>query len=80
MSIGDMISANVRCTLCGSKGVGSCDCWVKCEGCGCYYESCKICTRCDLARANELPRAIAVGRLPASIVTKKRQKAKRGKR
>jgi hypothetical protein len=33
-----MVDAAVRCTLCGARGLRSCDCWAKCQ-CGWLYES-----------------------------------------
>lgn len=37
MSIINSIDSNVRCTKCGTKGVGNCDCWTRCN-CGWSYE------------------------------------------
>ena len=31
--LGALIDAQVSCTKCGSKGVSTCDCWVRCA-CG----------------------------------------------
>lgn len=55
MSIGDMIKAVVKCTLCGAP-YGACDCWCKCPKCGWSYEKGKKCRHCS---GDGLPRAKA---------------------
>lgn len=35
-------NSNLSCTICGSKGVGTCDCWTKCS-CGWLYEKGTAC-------------------------------------
>jgi hypothetical protein len=32
-----MVDSVMSCTLCGAKGVGTCDCWVTCS-CGWHFE------------------------------------------
>lgn len=32
-----MVDAVMRCTKCGTQGMGNCDCWTECE-CGWRYE------------------------------------------
>lgn len=61
MSIRDMITASVRCTLCGAKGVGTCDCWATCPRCGCMYERGKDCDRCAAEASGKphTPRVVA---------------------
>ena len=63
MSLKDLINASVRCALCGSKGVGTCNCWTKCATCGCYYERGTSCGRCHPS-----------GRLVVAKPAKKRRK------
>jgi len=42
MAINRMIDSNVRCSICGTKGVGNCDCWEDCS-CGWVHEKGKPC-------------------------------------
>lgn len=37
-----MIDAVMSCVICGTKGMGNCDCWVECE-CGRSYEKDGLC-------------------------------------
>jgi hypothetical protein len=44
MGLNAWIDSTVKCTACGSAGVGNCDCWQKCKH-GYRHESkCTVCT------------------------------------
>lgn len=49
MSLGDLIAKSVRCTKCGTQGVGNCDCWVRCS-CGWFVEPGKFCPNPETKR------------------------------
>lgn len=61
MSINRLIDQNVKCTLCGTKGVGNCDCWVRCKKCRCFYEKNTKCRRRE--NPNEPMGVIATGKM-----------------
>ena len=42
MSINDAIDACVKCAVCGTRGVGKCDCWQNCV-CGLTVRKGKLC-------------------------------------
>lgn len=44
MGINELINANVQCGICGAKGYVTCDCWVKCAGCGWLFERGRACS------------------------------------
>ena len=76
MSIGDLIHASVRCVKCGAKGVGTCDCWVKCP-CGWTKGRDEPCGNPIHGGA---PRPSVVthgGSLPPELATKAKRKAKK---
>lgn len=55
------INTNVKCTICGTKGVGNCDCWSKCRKCGWSYETGETCGHCE--NPDEPPTIAASGTL-----------------
>lgn len=46
MGLDSLINASVCCTVCGSRGVGTCSCWSKCKDCGWNFRTGEQCRNC----------------------------------
>lgn len=53
MSLDRLILGLVSCVVCGTQGVGRCNCWSKCQDCGWSYRTGEHCRNCAGENAME---------------------------